>query len=219
MTDRTLRDLLVEASDDIDASDLAAPAITQAKRRARQRRGVAGTVAVVAASVFAVSGGLDLGLLDTSPPQDDAPAPATQPTTPTPPSNPIVSGWEIVGEPQWIPLRNKYHAATVYAVNRTSHNLSPRRGPVLWAAYENPDAPGQFEASCLVIEVSGEPPENRQDLFAAPRRERAVAPGETVFFSCVQIEGTAPHLGPGELRIDVESARFTRGSAPSSLGR
>jgi hypothetical protein len=217
MTDRTLRDLLVEASADIDVPDLAAPAITQAKRRVRRRRGVAGTVAVVAASVLAVSGGLGLGLLDTSPLRGDAPAPATQPTTPTP-SNPVVGGWEIVGEPQWIPLRNKYHAATVYAVNRTSQNLSPRRGPVLWAAYEDPDAPGQFEASCLVIEVSGEPPENRQDLFAAPRRERAVAPGETVFFSCVQIEGTAPHLGPGELRIDVESARFTRGSAPPNLG-
>ena len=99
MTDRTLRDLLVEASDGIDAPDLAAPAITQAKRRARQRRGVAGTVAVVAASVFAVSGGL--GLFDTSPLRDDAPAPATRPTAPTP-SNSIVGGWEIVGEPQWI---------------------------------------------------------------------------------------------------------------------
>jgi hypothetical protein len=208
VTDRTLRDLLVEASAGIDAPDLASPAITQAERRVRRRRISTGAVAVVAASVFAVSGGPNLGLLDTSPLRDDAPAPATRQTAPTP-GNPIVGGWEIVGEPQWIPLRNKYHAATVYAVNRTSHDQSPRRGPVLWAAYEDPNAPGQFEGPCVVIQVSGEPPENRQDLFAAPHRERAVAPGEEVFFSCVQIAGTAPYLGPGELRIDVESARFT----------
>ena len=217
MTDRTLRDLLVEASDGIDAPDLAPPAITEAKRRVRRRRVSTGAVAVVAASVFAVGGGLDLGLLGASPLRGDAPAPATQPTTPTP-SNPIVGGWEMLGEPQWIRLSDPYHAATVHAVNRTSHNLSPRHGPVLWAAYEDPDAPGQFEAKCLVIDVGRELPENGQDLLAARRRERAVAPGEEVFFSCVQVAGTAPYLGHGELRIDVESARFTRGSAPPSLG-
>jgi hypothetical protein len=217
MTDRTLRDLLVEASAGIDAPDLASTAVTQAERRVRRRRISTGAAALVAASVFAVGGGLDIGLLDTSPLRDDAPAPATRPTAPTP-ANPIVGGWEIVGEPQWIRLRDPYHAATVHAVNHTSHNLSPRRGPVLWAAYEDPNAPGKFEAPCSVIEVSGEPPENAQDLLAAPPRERAVTPGEEVFFSCAQIAGTAPYVGPGELRIDVESARFTRGSAPPNLG-
>ena len=208
MTDRTLRDLLVEASAGIDAPDLASAAVTQAERRVRRRRISTGAVAVVAASVFAVSGGLDLGVLDTSPQRGDAPAPATRPTAPTP-GNPIVGGWEIVCEPQWIPLRNGYHAATVHAVNRTSHNLSPRSGPVLWAAYEDLDAPGKFEGPCLVIDVSGEPPQNRQELFAARHRERAVAPGEEVVLSCVQIAGTAPYLGPGEVRINIETARFT----------
>jgi hypothetical protein len=168
----------------------------------------AGTVAVVAASVFAVGGGLDLGLLDTSPLRGDAPAPATRPTAPTP-GNRIVGGWEIVGEPQWIPLRNGYDAATVHAVSRTSHNLSPRRGPVLWAAYGDPDAPVKFEAPCGVIEVSGEPPENRQGLFAAPRRERAVAPGEEVFLSCIQVASASRYLRHYRPRIDVETARFT----------
>jgi hypothetical protein len=120
-----------------------------------------------------------------------------------------VGGWEIVGDPQWIPLRNNYHAATVHAVNRTSHNLSPRKGPVLWAAYENPDAPGRYEAPCAVIEVSGELPESRQELFTTPHRERPVAPGEEVVLSCVQVAvGTPRGSGPGEVRIDAETARF-----------
>ena len=208
MTDRTLRDLLVEASAGIDAPDLASPAITQAERRVRRRRISTGAVAVVAASVFAVSGGLDLGVLDTTPLRDDAPAPATRPTAPTP-GNRIVGGWEIVGEPQWIPLRNGYNAATVYAVNRTSRHLRPQIAFVLWAAYEDPDAPVKFEAPCGVIEVSGEPPENRQGLFAAPRRERAVAPGEEVVFSCVQVYSATRYLRHHRPRIDVESARFT----------
>jgi hypothetical protein len=207
-----LRDLLVEASDGIDASDLASQAITQAKRRVRRRRVTTGAVAVVAASVFAVGGGLDLGVLDTSPLREDAPAPATRPTAPTP-GNSIVGGWEIVGEPQWVPLRNGYHAATVYAVNQTPRNLSPHIAFVLWAAYEDPDAPVKFEAPCDVIEVNGEPPENRQELFAAPYRKRAVAPGKEVFFSCVQVSDSRSnvtrYLRHHRPRIDVETARFT----------
>jgi hypothetical protein len=162
---------------------------------------------VVAASVFAVGGGLDLGVLDTSPLREDAPAPATRPTAPTP-GNSIVGGWEIVGEPQWIPLRNGYNAATVYAVNRTSLHLRSQIAFVLWAAYEDPDAPVKFEAPCDVIEVTGEPPANQEDLFAAPLREGAVAPGEKVLISCVQVHSATRYLRQNRPQIDVETARF-----------
>jgi hypothetical protein len=185
--------------------------------RARRRRRNVARIGVAAAAAALVGGGaygvtqLDGGDDRSQPGFANDPTQSSESTpsiTPAP-GNQIVDGWEIIGKPQWIPLRNNYHAATVYAVNRTSNNLSPHIGFVLWAAYQESDARGQFEAPCDGIEVSGEPPESRRELFAAPYRERAVAPGEEVLFSCVQIAvGTQANSGPGDVTIDAETARF-----------
>ena len=185
--------------------------------RARRRRRNVARIGVAAAAAALVGGGaygvtqLDGGDDRSQPGFANDPTQSSESTpsiTPAP-GNQIVDGWEIIGKPQWIPLRNNYHAATVYAVNRTSNNLSPHIGFVLWAAYQESDARGQFEAPCDVIEVSGEPPESRRELFAAPYRERAVAPGKEVLFSCVQVYvGSEANPGPGDVTIDAETARF-----------
>ena len=219
MTERTLRDLLVEASEGLQARDLANAAITEARRRGRRRRITAGAVTVaVAAAVMAVIVASDDLLRDTAPGPEDTPAPVTRPTAPTPSSS-VVGGWEILGKERWFPLTNRvvplpaanYHAAAVRAVNRSGRDLSPRHGLVLEAGYEN--APGMFSAACEVVEIDVEPREiSKQELRAAPLRQTPVPPGSEVVFACFQTVGTLPSGAylptSGRLRIDVETARF-----------
>jgi hypothetical protein len=211
MVEPTLRDLLIETSEGVRAGDLGSRAVIVARRRVQRRKLAAGAVAV-AGSVLAVAGPLGGSrLFDPSSAPDRPTAPAARPDVAASSDHDLVGGWEIQGEPQWVPLRNHYYAATFYAVNRTSGDLSPVRGLALWVSYAN--APGKFDAVCEVEEFTGKRPINRQELFfETTRREQPVAPGERVFMACFQTAGSVPDRGDlprnGDLRVDAESVRF-----------
>jgi hypothetical protein len=132
--------------------------------------------------------------------------------------DPVVNGWEIRGQPRWIPLKNNFHAAGFYATNRGDPVTSPRRRSLqldfgLAADYAN--APGTFlSASCEAVHVIGKAPTNRTELFTAMDRTTRtgleIPRGATTYVACVQLAGRIPPEPKRgtRLRIDSSTARF-----------